>query len=458
MKTKHSRKTFRIRQDEMQSRLRQEIIEGARKPGSYLPSEKDLADQFGLSNKIVRDVLAELAAEGLIEKKPRIGSIVADRSGTGRIVLKLGHHGSTLQETALRSLIAAFEARYPHIAVQDLTLPGHAPEALTPYLAHGLIDAMTLNDAELRAIAESGEAAQLQPLEADADSYPFLTEAFVSGGQLLARPFTFSPTILCYNPEHFREAGLWEPDSGWGWDDLLAAADRLTIPERRAGFYFSATHRNRLAVYLLQRGAKAERDAAGRLRMRGTPMMAGIRHYKELVAGRMTPLLSEQDAGFRVEELFAQGKLSMMLTTYYGLNALAQTGIAYDIAPIPTLADPATLVIGIGLAVNRHSPRMTEARLLADFLTGPHAQAIIRRDTLSLPALRAASEEEGAAASKPSRFNMYREIIPTFRFGSELGLREREWSWFLQEVMLYLSGLASEDAFCDSVEAKGRLS
>ncbi|WP_217594038.1 extracellular solute-binding protein [Cohnella sp. GbtcB17] len=463
MKTKQSRKTFRVRQEEMLNRLRQDILEGVRKPGEFLPSEKDLSDRFALSNKIVRDVLAELAAEGWIEKKPRIGSVVLRRSEPERIVVKLGHHGSTERETALKTLLAGFEAAYPHIRVQDITLPGHDPAALAPYLAHGLIDVLTLNDAELRAFAERGNADGLLSLAKDPECYPFLNEAMTSDGNLLARPFTFSPTILCYNRAHFRERELWEPDSGWGWDELLAAADRLTVPEERAGFHFSAAQRNRIAVFLLQNGAKAERDAEGRLRLRGTRMLAGIRRYKEIVTDRMAPLMSERDAGFSIEELFAQGKLSMMLTTYYGLNALRQTDIDYDIAPLPRLADPVTLVIAIGLAVNRHSPRAAEARLLAEYLTGPAAQAIIRRDTLTLPAARGAIDEAGVdgsgdVASRPSRFGMYREIIPTYRFGDALGLEEREWNRLLPEVMLYLSGLQSEEAFCDKVEAEGRFS
>ncbi|MFD2329899.1 extracellular solute-binding protein [Cohnella sp. GCM10020058] len=455
MKTKQSRKTFRIRQEEMLSRLRQDILDGVRKPGEFLPSEKDLSDQFALSNKIVRDVLAELAAEGLIEKKPRIGSVVSLRSEPERIIVKLGHHGSTLQETELKALLAGFEALYPHIRVQDVTLPGHDPEVLQPYLSHGLIDVMTLNDAELRAFGETGVANGLLPLEGDPECHPFLTDAMTIGDALLARPFTFSPTILCYNREHFREREMWEPDSGWGWEELLDAADRLTLPQERAGFHFSATQRNRIAVFLLQSGAKAERDADGRLRMRGTRMLAGVRRYKEIVMDRMAPLMSERDAGFRVEELFAQGKLSMMLTTYYGLNALRQGGIAYDIAPLPRLADPVTLVIAIGLAVNRHSLRAAEARLLAEYLTGPAAQASIRRDTLSLPALRGGIDESvgGDGATRPSRFGMYREIIPSYRFGDALGLLEREWRWFLPEVMLYLSGLRTEEAFCERIEA-----
>ncbi|MDG0808818.1 type 2 periplasmic-binding domain-containing protein [Cohnella rhizosphaerae] len=192
-----------------------------------------------------------------------------------RIIVKLGYHESTLRETELKALLAGFEALYPHIRVQEVILPGYDPQVLKPYLAHGLIDALTLNDAELRAFEQSGDADSLLPLESNAEFYPFLTDAMTSGGALLARPFTFSPTILCYNRDHFRERALWEPDSGWGWDELFRAADRLTVSQERAGFHFSATQRNRIAVFLLQSGAMAERDEAGRLRMRGTRMLAG---------------------------------------------------------------------------------------------------------------------------------------------------------------------------------------
>jgi DNA-binding GntR family transcriptional regulator len=47
-------------------RLRRDILDGTLTPGSYLPSEKDLQGEQGVSRGTVRRALSELIAEGLI--------------------------------------------------------------------------------------------------------------------------------------------------------------------------------------------------------------------------------------------------------------------------------------------------------------------------------------------------------------------------------------------------------
>lgn len=60
--------------------LRTEILAGKRQPGSALPGEIELAGQFGVSRVTARRALNELAAEGLVERKRRSGTRVAQRA------------------------------------------------------------------------------------------------------------------------------------------------------------------------------------------------------------------------------------------------------------------------------------------------------------------------------------------------------------------------------------------
>ena len=53
-------------------------------------------------------------------------------------------------------------------------------------------------------------------------------------------------------------------------------------------------------------------------------MMESIRFYKDFITNRMINILSEQDANFRAEELFAQGKVSMIMTTFLELKLYSQ--------------------------------------------------------------------------------------------------------------------------------------
>ncbi|CAM4205100.1 multiple sugar transport system substrate-binding protein [Paenibacillus endophyticus] len=454
MKNKHSRKTFRLRQDEMLQQLRNEIITGKRAEGQYLPSEKSLSDQFGLSNKTVRTVLDALVDEQLIEKLPRVGNRVVNLGERQKMTIKLGHHGTTLLEAGLSDLLAAFHNEYPHIQVQDVTLPAHSPDVMKPYMDYGMIDVMTLNDSEFQDFVETNSGSYLAPLEEMPDMYPFLTDVFRVNGELLSQPFMFSPAILCYNRNHFELEGLLEPDGSWDWDELFDAANQLNIDNERIGFHFSVSQRNRCAVFLLQSGAIFEKRSDGCVKLCGTAMMEGIRYYKDMIANRMTSLLPKQDTNFHAEELFAQGKISMMITTYLSLNRIRESGIDYDVAQLPHLKVPATHLISIGLSVNKQSPHVEAARVLVDFLTSHKAQLLIRQKTLSLPSLKTAAEWAGHEDGyRPARFNMYREIIPTFRYNSELGLTESEWNLFFNEALTYWSGLETEASFCSRVEA-----
>jgi multiple sugar transport system substrate-binding protein len=182
-------------------------------------------------------------------------------------------------------------------------------------------------------------------------------------------------------------------------------------------------------------------------------MMEGIRYYKDLIAERMTTLLSRQDTNFRAEDLFAQGKVSMIITTYLSLNHFRKSKIHYEVAQLPHLTIPATHLIAIGLAVNKQSPHLEAARLLVNFLACYKAQVMIRQNTLSLPSLKTAAEWTGKESGyRPSRFTMYREIIPTFRYNRELGLTESEWRTFFGEAFMYWSGLETEESFCTRLE------
>lgn len=58
-------------------RIRDEILDGAREPGSKLV-ERDLAAELGVSRVPVRDALKTLVAEGLVTPRPRTWAVVRE--------------------------------------------------------------------------------------------------------------------------------------------------------------------------------------------------------------------------------------------------------------------------------------------------------------------------------------------------------------------------------------------
>ena len=66
--------------DQLEAILRERILAGTYAPGSRLPSESELAEEFGVSRATVRTVLAKLAAHGLILRRHGEGTYVNARA------------------------------------------------------------------------------------------------------------------------------------------------------------------------------------------------------------------------------------------------------------------------------------------------------------------------------------------------------------------------------------------
>jgi len=56
------------------------IVTGQNRPGSVLPGEIELAEGFGVSRSVIRESLRMLAAKGLVESRPKIGTRVRGRA------------------------------------------------------------------------------------------------------------------------------------------------------------------------------------------------------------------------------------------------------------------------------------------------------------------------------------------------------------------------------------------
>jgi len=64
---------------QLKVRLRERILGGELVPGQQIPSEQQLARDHGVSKMTVRQALADLADEGLLDRRPGVGTFVAQR-------------------------------------------------------------------------------------------------------------------------------------------------------------------------------------------------------------------------------------------------------------------------------------------------------------------------------------------------------------------------------------------
>lgn len=108
--------------------IEQRVVSGDLRHGDRLPTERELAEQFGVSRTAVREAMKALAQKGLIQVRPGRGTFVID--GTSQAVrhslslmLMLGSDGASANLVEIREILepeiaarAALRASDEHIA------------------------------------------------------------------------------------------------------------------------------------------------------------------------------------------------------------------------------------------------------------------------------------------------------------------------------------------------------
>lgn len=142
------------------------ILSGDLPMGTRLPSERELATQMQVSRAVVNGGLAELAAQGFLEVRPRQGTFAADYRRKGNLstlIAIMEFQGGILGKNEIRSILEVRRA-LEHLAV-ECAIENASEEAL----AH-------LNDL-LTALATAQSAAQ-----AAEAAFSFQHELALAGG------------------------------------------------------------------------------------------------------------------------------------------------------------------------------------------------------------------------------------------------------------------------------------
>jgi multiple sugar transport system substrate-binding protein len=450
MKAKPTNKQFQLELDQMADELRRDIHNGTFPANSFLPSESELAKRFQLSNKSIRKGMERLVKDGLIVKIPRVGNKVNMQQA--KVTLTLACTFSIERDFKLSRLVEDFQRLHPWIRVNTVQYSD-----MPQFDGNGedrFADVIALDSTQFQQLKEEGNFSMLEPLTGSEDVYPFLNEAFRAEDKQYVLPALFSPIVLCYNRAHFKECNLPEPHGGWTWDDLTRNATILSENKNRFGICFHILSENRWPLFMLQSGGRFEWEGTRLRDIRGTKLLEGIKLSKQIIRNRdIFPLyLSENNDD--ITELFKEGKVSMILISYMGLNDFLNTNLDYDLSPLPYTHEPRTLVVAIGFGINRNSRNKEAARLLTDYFASNRTQNLIRKHTLSIPAMQQVDEPAEPLKPCPSRYMMYREIVSSYRMHSELNMPWRLNVVLAGQLKAYWAELLDDEELCDRLVDK----
>ena len=162
---------------------------------------------------------------------------VSDLSG----VVRVGSWDSADALAPFEEAIASFEAAYPGVDVQLEDVPqGYGDKLLAQFASGTAPDVFQVGDGDVANFASKGVLEPLDEYIAGTKGsdpldtsifYPAIADIGKVGGATYLLTKDYSPLVFYYNKNLFDAAGLDYPTEEWTWDDLLNAAEQLTVTD-----------------------------------------------------------------------------------------------------------------------------------------------------------------------------------------------------------------------------------
>ncbi|GIP56412.1 ABC transporter substrate-binding protein [Paenibacillus woosongensis] len=153
--------------------------------------------------------------------------------GGGDVELKLGFYSSAQSDEKMQELIAKFQEKHPNIKIKTESSPyNQFFQKLDTQIAAESAPDVWLSDGVL--VPKYAERGVLKDLtewiqrDLKADDYYGLEFNKDAAGKYWGVPQGIQIAVLYYNKDMFDEAQIEYPTEAWNWDDLKAAAEKLT--------------------------------------------------------------------------------------------------------------------------------------------------------------------------------------------------------------------------------------
>ena len=350
------------------------IAEAQRRPLSRVAFIRR-ALALGLSVSAVAGLLAEIE-----------GPLPAASAAAAPVQLTFSSWGSLDEQVTIIQVLTTFQARYPNIQVQPILT------SWASYWTKYAADLAAKSTADVQFLtfvpsyAAKGALTEIRSLlrqhgqTVPREYTPSLLSLFEYNGHLYGYPRDNGTEVIFYNKKLLREAGVPIPKSNWTWDDLRAAALKLTKRQgnriSQYGFAFETFH---WRLYIWESGTELFDSNSNPTKVTfNTPAaIKALQFMADLInKDKVTPPASQIVDSTFIGPLFANGQLAMA----FGNHALVPTflkapGLEWGVVGMPHFKGRPTVneADGAGYTISAWTKEREAAFQLWSFLTGPIA-------------------------------------------------------------------------------------
>ncbi len=374
------------------------------------------------------------------------GCDLSDESGSGAEGdVRFLVFGDPAELQAYRKLVAAFERREPRIDVR-LVEAADREDLLTrlstSFAGGSPPDTFLIN---YRFYGQFAAKGVLEPLEdrvktseefGPEDFYPVALDAFRWDGVLTCLPQNVSSLVVYYNVDLFRKHGVPLPRSGWTWNEMLAAATRLTVdaagnpivagdPDaggRTAAVYGLGVEPTmiRIAPFVWSNGGDLvdDEEKPTRFTLDQPESLAALTQFLDLrsrygVVPSDVEVEAEDD-----ESRFQNGRLAMLLQSRRSTPAFRTIkDFEWDVASLPTHGRPAGILHSDAYCMTKTSGNKDAAWRFIEFANSPEGQRLVAQTGRTVPSLVAVSRSRAFLdpSRPPANARVFLDGIPAIR-------------------------------------------
>lgn len=248
--------------------------------------------------------------------------------------------------------------------------------------------------------------------------YPRAYESFNYKGVQYGLPETFSTVVLYYNKDLFDAAGLTYPEEDWTWDDAIKAALKIRDKENDIWGLYSGVQFWEFYKKIAQNGGSVY-DNDGNIVIDSSQNIEALEKMLK-IQNEYGIMPSETEmAGISDGDLFASGKLGMVVSGIWMFDAFSSAEFDWDIEVEPGMSEKATHFFANTLAISGSTKNAEAAWKWAKFFSGSKECADMRiRTGWELPTLKddsiiASYIAKGFPSNRKAVFNSLKySIVP----------------------------------------------
>lgn len=359
------------------------------------------------------------------------------------------------QRPAVEQQIAAFKELHPNITIEPQVVPwdDYWTKLQTGVAGGSTNDVFWMNADGLPVYASQGAITPIQEMiddgSTEVDSYPeSLRSLYTFDGKVFGIPRDFDTIALFYNKDLFDKAGVEYPTADWTWDDLRAAAEKLTAEDGSQWGYASSLGGQQNYYNLIkQNGGEILNADQTEAMLSETAACEALQFAGDFIADGLAPSVAVMQANDPHEMLFPAGVIAMISGGSWNSLTFSQALPSVAVAPLPKGKVQASAIHGLANVIWSGTKNQCAAMEWVKYLASGDAERILGSTGTVIPAMEGLQEEW--VASIPSLdLQVFLDAVG-YSFPVPNPQAGPEWETNVNEVLIEAwSGGISRDEVC----------